>query len=319
MQVGEKRTIGSVLDGYACHLRDTCGLSEKTIRERLRYTRNFLRARFGTAPVEPAALSAIDVLRFIGDVAGRWKPATTKCAASSLRSFLRFLVLKGLVGEGLVSAVPTVPVRRLTDLPTSLSDEELKRLLDSFDRSTPTGLRDYAMAMCMARLGLRADDVSHLSLDEIDWRAGVIRFPSKKTRRTSLLPLTQEVGQAIVAYLRRRPADGTTRSVFVRHRKPLGGRISGKTIGSAIRSGLKRAGVQTSPHALRHTAATQMLQKGATLKEIADVLRHRSIDTTAIYAKVDVQKLAEVAMPWPGTATFQANEPPLGLSWPEVH
>jgi integrase/recombinase XerD len=162
--------------------------------------------------------------------------------------------------------------------------------------------RDRAIALCLADMGLRSFEVAHLSLDAIDWAAGTIKVEGTKTTRASELPLPPSVGRALVAYLRRgRPATATRR-LFVQQRAPLGQPLLPGSIGAAMKRAFKVARVVVSPsgaHVLRHTAATRMLRAGANLKEIADTLRHRSIDTTAIYAKVDLVRLQEVALPWP--------------------
>jgi len=157
------------------------------------------------------------------------------------------------------------------------------------------------MALCMSQLGLRSHEVAHLRLDDIDWRAGTIQIGGK-SRRTSVLPLPADVGRAIVAYLRRGRPTTSERFIFIRHFMPAGTAMTAHAIRAAIRKAFARTGYVLpcmGTHVLRHTAATRMVRAGATIKEVADVLRHRCIDTTALYTKVDLPRLAEVAFPWP--------------------
>jgi integrase len=183
-----------------------------------------------------------------------------------------------------------------------LSDAEVTTFLSSFDRTTPLGRRDYAIAMCLAELGLRALEVARLTLDSVDWRSGTITIAPGKCRRSDRLPLPPAVAAAIADYLRHGRPVASTRALFVHHRPPRGQGVGPATVRGAVRRAYARAGLNaslTGTHVLRHTAATRMLRGGASMKQIADVLRHRSIDTTAIYAKVDLGTLARVALPWP--------------------
>ena len=241
-------------------------------------------------------------MAFTAGYAARCRPSSAQVAASSLRSLLRFLQLHGDCGPALVAAVPHLPSWRLDHLPRTMTDEQLRRFLARFDRSTPTGRRDYAMALCQVDLGLRVSEVSALRLEDLDWRAATLRIAGGKSRRTRELPLTEGVGRAIAEYLRRgRPAT-TCRHVFVRHTVPVGTAIGTELIRGVIRRAFARVegcAHWTGTHALRHTAATRLHRRGASLKEVADLLGHRSIDTTAIYTKVDLPTLAAVALPWP--------------------
>jgi site-specific recombinase XerD len=190
----------------------------------------------------------------------------------------------------------------LAKLPRSLSDEQVRALLAAFDKSTATGLRDHAIALCFLELGLRAGEVAAIELDDIDWEAGTLRIAEGKSHRGRMLPLPKASGRAIVSYLRKgRPAT-LTRSLFVRHRVPAGKAMAAELVRGAMRRAYAKGGLPaewTGTHLLRHTAATRMIQGGASLKQIADVLGHQSIDTTMIYTKVDVPALRMVSMPWP--------------------
>jgi integrase/recombinase XerD len=218
-----------------------------------------------------------------------------------LRSLLGFLHLRGLVAGPLAEAVPSTASWRLSGLPRALEPERLDALLASCDRDTATGRRDYAVLVMLARLGLRAGEVAALGLEDVDWRAGELRIAGKG-RRVERLPLPADVGEAIVAYLRDgRPAAALDRSLIVRVRAPHHGLSTGG-ITQIVFAAAARAGLgPLHSHRLRHTAATQMLRAGASLEEIGQVLRHRQVLRTAIYAKVDRDALGQLARPWPQT------------------
>ena len=241
-------------------------------------------------------------MRFVAARAGKCRRSSAQVAACSVRSLLRFLVLRGLCGGNLVQAVPRIPQWRQEGLPRFMTEEQLRRLLDSFDRSCATGRRDYAMTLFMVALGLRVSEVTELHLDDIDWRAGTVRIRSAKNRRTRLLPLPNRVGKATARYLHGGRPSSTQRQVFLRHSVPVGIPVSRELVRGVVRRAYARAGCPrewTGTHILRHTVATRLLQRGASLKEIADLLGHQSIDTSTIYSKVNISALAAVAMPWP--------------------
>jgi integrase len=210
--------------------------------------------------------------------------------------------MKGLCGAELVNAVPSLPAWKLSGIPSYLTKEQLDKFLSSFDHKTPTGRRDYAIALCLARLGLRRKEVTHITLDDIDWRSGILRITSSKSRRFSSLPLPEDVGKAIISYLRNGRPPTEERQLFVCHRHRVGAPLQSTAIGIIIRRRFKRTGMKVpsrGTHILRHTVATHMVQKGVSIKEVADFLRHRSLDTTVIYTKVNLPMLLEVALPWP--------------------
>lgn len=283
------------------HLRTTCGLQEATRTYRRRYLREFLLARFADGHVDPSQLVPKDVVHYLSKRASRVTPGSAKVLASSLRSYFRFLRLRGKCDDALILAVPAPANWRLASLPKVLTDHEVTRLLAAFDHGTATGRRDYAITRCVIDLGLRADDVVRLQLDDIDWRTGTLRLTGGKSRRGDTLPLPAPMGRAIAAYLRGGRPHTATRQVFLCIRPRARG-VTSRTVRNVIRYAARRAGMGalvTGTRILRHTAATRMLRHGASIKEIADILRHRSLDTTAIYTKVDLPRLATVAAPWP--------------------
>jgi integrase len=219
-----------------------------------------------------------------------------------MRSFLRYLRLLGVGNSTWTAAVPRAAQWRLATLPSVLTDNEVSAFLAAFDRMTPTGRRGYAIALCFTELGLRVGEVAGLALHDIDWRAGVLTLAPGKTRRASQLPLPASVAGALADYLRHARPPSPSRVIFVHHRAPRGAPLGASGVRCAVRAAYRQAGLDacwTGTHVLRHTAATRMLRAGVSLKEIADVLRHRSLDTSAIYAKVDHAALSAVAMPWP--------------------
>ena len=218
-----------------------------------------------------------------------------------LRSFLRFAYIEGLTPKRLDSAVPTVPRWRAGALPRSIDPKAVRRLLSSCDRRTAVGLRDHAIILCLWRLGLRAGEVVAMRLDDVDWRAGEVVVHGKGAR-DERLPLPVEVGESVAGYVRRGRPRHDAHALFLRANAPLGP-LSGSGVRWVVYSACDRAGLKrVGAHRLRHTAAAQLPQ-GASLEEVAQVLRHRSIDTTAIYSKIDLRALSAVAQPWPGSAS----------------
>ena len=222
---------------------------------------------------------------------------------STLRSFFRFLRFQGFCNDELEAALPTVAHWRLATLPRSLTDQQVEQVLASFNVSTPCRQRDHAIVQCLSSLGLRPGGVTDLCLDDIDWRGGTIEVRIRKNRRGAVLPLPRVVGQALVDYLSgERPATDERR-VFVQHVGVRRGKPMSRTaVSSVVVRALRRAAVDTplaGAYVFRHTVASRMVREGASLKEVADVLGHRSLNTTTIYAKLDLPRLREVALPWP--------------------
>jgi integrase/recombinase XerD len=247
-----------------------------------------------------AGLDAAEVRGFVADECRRRRTGSAKVLVTALRSLLRVLAAEGLAAPGLHDAVPAVAGWRGGGLPRALPDGQVAALLAACDRDTATGRRDFAVLVLLARLGLRACEVSALELGDIDWRAGTVTVRGKG-RRDEQLPLPSDAGEALAGYLRDgRPAGGGSRRVFLLSRAPGGGMSPG-AVKAVVRNACRRAGLpEAGAHRLRHSAATGMLRAGAPLAEIGQVLRHRSLSTTAIYAKVDHGALAQLAMPWPG-------------------
>lgn len=301
MRIDGPLTTDGVLEAFDEHLRRTRGTCPEVRRNYARYVRAFLEAFDGGAP-DLARISVRDAVQFVCATTARYRPPTVQLVATSLRSFFRFLRAEGLRDDHIEEAVPTVPHRRLASLPRHLDAREFARLIASLDASSPRALRDRAILLCLARLGLRASEVARLQLEDIDWRKGTVHVRTRKTGRGAVLPLPRDLGQALAAYLRRgRPAT-RARRVFVLHHLRVGEPASRQVVGDAVKRALQYAGISApmrGANLLRHSLATDLLRHGATLKEIADLFGHRCLATTAIYAKVDLAALREVALPWP--------------------
>ena len=285
------------------HLRRVRGLSAGTRSNYARFVGEFLEGVFPRGVVDFQRITTRDVTGFVERVAGRCAPRTVEGAATSLRIFFRFLRAEGCRQDRLGDAVPMVPHRR-SELVRHLDLVQFERLLGSLDSSTPRALRDRAMILCVARLGLRPGEVARLALDDLDWANAVVRIRSRKTGHGALLPIPQDVGSAIAAYLHDGRPPTADRAVFVLHRDRIGQPISSDLVGRAVDHALTRSGIDAQTRGgnlLRHSLATGMLARGAGLREIGDLMGHRSLETTRIYAAVDVTRLREAAMPWPST------------------
>jgi site-specific recombinase XerD len=298
--------LGSLLAEYDSYLRQTCGLSGHTCTYRLRYAREFLERHFGEGPPDSDRLRPADLQDYFRRHAGHLQPGSVAVLASSLRSFFRFLTLFHGYDSSLSGVIPAAPQWPQDRLPRSLTDADLRGVLAQFDVHTAAGRRDLAMIRCMSDLGLRVSEVAGLTLDDIDWRRGVVAIRSDKGRRGRTLPLPRPLGQTIVAYLKSGRPSAADRHLFLRHRVPVGAPVTHDLIRGVFRRAYAGATGRTESvgtHVLRHTAAARMRAAGHSLKGIADVLGHRSVDTTTIYVKLDVESLRAVALPWPGGAS----------------
>ena len=284
------------------YLRQERALAPSTINNYLPFVRGFLTDRFGRGPVMLSRLSARDVVDFVQRQAAGLHPKRAKLLTSALRSFLRHARYRGAIRLDLAAAVPIVANWSMSSIPRAIGADQIRQLLASFDRHTAIGRRDYAIVLLLARLGLRSGEVAFLELDDLDWDAGLVRIRGKGGHCTAL-PLPVDAGKAIAAYLRHGRPACTSRRVFLRSKAPIRGFLTQVAIGSIIRHALQRAGIEaptTGAHQFRHALATQMLRHGASLPEIGEILRHRSPQTTTIYAKVDLKSLRRLALPWPG-------------------
>ncbi|MEJ2247215.1 MAG: site-specific integrase [Acidobacteriota bacterium] len=244
----------------------------------------------------------VDVSGFVLRYTKKFSRARAKGIVTALRSFFTFLYLRGYISTDLAGIVPTVANWQCATLPNWISQEDVENLLRSCDQKTSQGQRNYTILLFLARLGLRSSEVVNMTLDDIDWDAGEIRVGGK-SRRQDRMPLPIEVGEALTRYLCEGRPLCSTRRVFIRMKAPVRGLKGHGSIYPIVKRAFDRAGLHPShkgPHTLRHSLATNMLRKGASLREIGEILRHRDLDTTQIYAKVDLETLNKIAQPWPG-------------------
>ncbi|CAN7730693.1 tyrosine-type recombinase/integrase [Variovorax sp. LjRoot84] len=305
--IGSRRpdAVEDQLERFDTHMHQARGLAETTRVRRLSVVRSLLRFCIaGDADSDATTTPSADELRrFIARELSRVSPASAGSLAGALRGYLRFMALSGARVDHLLPVIAPPAHWRLAPLPQTLSLSEVTRLLDAFPPDLPSHLRGYAMVRCLVDLGLREREVVSLELDDIDWEAGTLRIWKGKSRRVDVMPLPQTTGGAIAVYLRSERPTTVNRCVFVRHVAPLEEPIRPDVVRNTVRQAYLRCGLPyTRVHILRHTLARRLLETGGTLKEVADMLRHRALDTSMIYAKVDVGRLAAVAMPWPGSA-----------------
>jgi len=289
---------------YGQYLRQERALVSSTVHRYVVLAGEFLTDCFGTSPIDLSTLQATDITGFVqrraATIGSRWAQLMT----TALRSFLQFARYRGDLTTDLAACVPTVANWSQSTLPRALPPGQLKLVLASCDRKTAVGRRDYAILLLLARLGLRSSEIIALSLEDLDWQTGLITVRGKGGRY-SQLPLPVDVGEAIANYLQTARPKTLHRRVFLRGRAPVASFKGPQAIASLVRHALVRAGIHSQrngAHQFRHHLATQMLRHGASLAEIGELLRHRSPQTTTIYAKVDLTSLRTLALPWPGGA-----------------
>jgi integrase/recombinase XerD len=294
--------VALLVDRYRRYLLHERGLAADSVRRYLLTVGRFLDQVPAPIGVGLRQLSAGDVTAFVVGRVGRGSVADAKSMVTALRSLLRFLFIEGYVWPDLALAVPTVANRKFSSLPKRLPAGQVELLVDSCDRGTGVGRRDFAILILLGRLGLRAGEIAAIELGDIDWRAGELTVRGKGGHRDQL-PLPHDVGEAVVAYLRHgRPAGCETASLFVSDRAPRQA-VSACGVRAVVARACARAGVgRVGAHRLRHTVASDLLAAGAPLAEIGQVLRHRSQLSTATYAKVDRDRLRTLARPWPAGA-----------------
>lgn len=292
-----------IFASFDAYLRTERGLVDKSIIRHLPIIRRFLQEVCPAGDDDLGKIDRQDVIHYIERHAHDWSPRTGKAMCWSLRAFLRYLHHKGLHPASLADCVPSMRRWKLATLPTYLSATQVQKALDGCDRATVMGRRDYAILMMLAKLGLRANEVATLTVDDIDWRGGELRVRAKGRQRVQM-PMPPDVGSAVVAYLRDGRPRSSCRRLFVRTLAPHVGFASGCAITMIAKAALDRAGIEVcahrGAHIFRHSLATELLRSGATLSEIGQLLRHESHDTTRIYAKVDIEALRTLSLPWPG-------------------
>ena len=294
-----------LLANYDQQLTRVHGAAPLTRHRYLYFARQFLQRAFPTGDLQWARLDAVQITTIVQHQTQGRRGFGRKHPGSAVRIFLRYLVLCGILPSGLEAAVPGMRVWTYASLPEHFSSEEVARLLALSADGTASGRRNSALLLLLARLGLRAQEAARVRLDDIDWHNGTLLVRAQKTPRERLLPLPDEVGQAIVAYLRDgRPAT-TCREIFLTHTAPYVPLQTASALTKLIKRLVTRAGLprrSSGAHLFRHTAATLMVRQNVSFKAIADVLGHQSLQTTGIYAKLDLPTLEHVALPWPGGA-----------------
>ena len=294
--------VDAELHRYGEFMEQVRGLSPKTRSMSLRIVGRLLRARFADSKVDIAAIKPQHIRRFFAQQAKLYgKPANTGVVVSALRSYFRYRASLGDAVHRLIGAVSYPANWQLASLPKSLTAEEIEQLVGSLGKPGRSLRRADAIVRCALDLGLRSGEIARIGLDDIDWHAGTITLRHTKGRREDVLPLPASTGAAIATYLEHERPKTLNRAVFVRHVAPRDKPVGADLVRKTIRQAYARAGLpHTGAHLLRHTMANRLLAGGASLKEVADVLRHRSLNTTLIYAKLDSRNLAAVALPWPG-------------------
>lgn len=294
-----KTAADLVLASFHRYLLQERGLASSTAAAYVGSAGRFLTGCAGDGDL--GKVTAGDVTRAVLDESTTRSVASVQCFVVAVRSFLRFCCVQGLVDVDLSEAALRTTRRRYSSLPRGIERGEAAALLSSCDRRRAVGRRDHAVLMTLLRLGLRAGEVARLTLDDIDWRAAQIVVHGKGCRDESL-PLPVEVGEAIAGYLQRGRPDTTRREVFFTAKAPLAA-LTRTSVSLIVRRACVRAGVSPiGAHRLRHTVACDMLAAGAPLPEIGQLLRHHNMSSTAIYAKVDLDQLRSLALPWPGVA-----------------
>ncbi len=287
------------------HMRSARGLSEGTRRGCLRWIERLLQHKFAGEELVFAKLQPEDLRKFIAIQLGLLGSVSNAMSlASALRTYFGYRTICGDQVHGLLGVISAPARWRLASLPRGLKPDEVDRLLASFNSSIPSPLRGYAIVRCALDLGLRSGEVTNLQLTDIDWKAGTITLKHTKSLRVDVLPLPAPTGQALAAYVQHERPKTSNPFIFVRLLPPRDAPLGASGIRAVISNAFRRIGLSHGrTHALRHTMACRLLDRGSSLKEVADVLRHRSLNTSLIYAKLDTPRLAAVALAWPGSTT----------------
>jgi site-specific recombinase XerD len=287
-------------DEYLAHVRGICPDGRGNY---LRYARRFLAAQPDGAVPDWTSVKADEIQSFVQSEMEKLAPTPSRRQpVSAMRAMIRFLATEGSISPNLARAIPAIRDWKHATLPKHFSAEQLDRVLAVCRDDSSLSFRDRAMVVLMARLGMRSCEVRQLQLEDIDWAAGVIRVHLGKSRYERSLPLPEEAGEAVVRYLRAERPASSHRTIFLSTCPP---HIPLSDVVGIARRVLKKAeitGARVGAHHFRHTAATEMVRRGSSFKDVADILGHRSLETTAIYAKLDAPSLAQVALPWPGGA-----------------
>lgn len=297
--------IADELRRYDVYLRDVRGLATGTRKDRLRVVGLFLQGKFRGRAIEIGKLRPDDIRQFLMAQQNRKLSASySSCLAATLRSYLRYRATCGDQVAKLVVVISNPVHWKLASLPRALKPGDAERLLNSFTANLRFPKRGYAIVRCALDIGLRAGEIAHLMISDIDWHAGTVMLRGTKSRRQYVLPLPMETGQALADYIQHERPVTRNPAIFVRLMNGLEYPINSKVITDVIKNAFCRIGLpHFSAHSLRHTLACRLVENGTSLKEVSDLLRHQSLNTTLIYAKLDTPKLSAVALPWPGSTS----------------
>lgn len=292
-----------LLADYETYLIKQRGLSPRSIYHTLRFADRFLDHRFGAGMIDLTGLRPADAVGFVQYLLSRGRPYRDKTAVTHLRTFFQYLFARGITTTNLALSVPKAAAARAKRLPRHLPSEGVEAVLDWVRRNPRHGVRDYAMLLLMARLGLRAPEIIRIELDDIDWRAGELTVRGKG-KLHDRVPIISEIGEAVSRYLREERGPTECRTLFVTQRAPHRPFKDGQIVNTLIKDALDATGQKPATpyvgsHILRHSLATQLIKHGASLDEVGDMLRHRSRGSTMIYARLDIEGLRSIAQPWP--------------------
>lgn len=303
VEVSPSGPIPEELSRYDEHLRDVRGVALKTRRSSLRIVEQLLRCKFRKGPVVLSRLRPDDVRRFIA--AELERVTTTSHAvslAATLRAYFKYLAMCGHDARSLLGVIMTPARWSLSSLPRALAREDIDQVLKSFTPDQRSPRRDYAIARLAVDLGLRGGEIAQLLLTDIDWQAGTLTIRRSKSRRAHVMPLPATTGRAVADYVQHERPKVSHPGVFVRCMAPFNIPMGVDGVRRTLQKAFRRVGLDHGrTHALRHAFACRLVEQGGSIKEVADMLRHRSLDTTLIYAKLDHRRLAAVALPWPGS------------------
>lgn len=296
--------VADELQRYDAYMRDARGLAVGSRRGGLRIVERLLVARFAGQAIVMAELQPDELRQFIADqLASLQTISNAVTIGSALRCYLRYRASCGDSVQALQAVIVSPPNWSLATLPRGLTHDQVDRLLKSFTGDVPSPRRGLAIIRLALDLGLRSIEINHLHLADIDWRLGTITLKRTKARRQDVLPLPTVTGRALEDYLRHERPKSSDQAVFVRHLAPHDQPVGVDAILRVVRDAFRRVGIPHGrSHALRHTLACRIVNEGGSIKEVADILRHRSLNTSLIYAKLDHVALAGVALPWPGSS-----------------
>ena len=302
-QTGPRGSIEDLLIGFDTYLNSQRGCVEGTRKGYQREARAFLLRVFPGRRIDWGKLTAEQVAEFVGQRASKLSFVSRQNPAVAIRSLLRYLTGEGLIRAGLEGAIPPIGRSKHSTLPRHVTPEQLESVLALCPAEGSNGMRDRALLLLCARLGLRPSEALRLTLPDLDWSTGCVLIQAGKTSRERMLPLPEDAGAALAHYLQKARPVSNERAVFLSHVPPHKPLRSSSIVASLVTGLLRKAGIGapcSGAYVLRHTLATTMLRRGASFKEVADILGHSSLTTTGIYAKLDLPNLAQVALPWPG-------------------